>query len=380
MQQNSRFLGIVFLFSLLASGIIGGAVVTTYRDWSQNLPLSLRRFLPQNNASSLNNTRVVVTNEESAVTSVVEKSSPSVVSIVAKTTNFDPFTGPVSSQQGIGTGFIIDKNGTILTNSHVVEDDTLQYTVLTKDKKNLTVKKIEKDPTNDIAILTVDGGGNLPSLPLGNSDSIKVGQSVIAIGNALGRFDNTVTVGVISGIGRGITASGSSGSNPETIDNVLQTDAALNPGNSGGPLLDLGGNVIGVNFATTSGAQNIGFVIPINTTKPVIDGFNKTGRIIRAYLGVGYQFIDETIANLRKLPQGAFIQRVVNASPADKAGIIQGDIITKIGGQDLDSSHTLAGEISKHKVGEEVEVVVFRDNKNKTLKVRLEETPATPSQ
>lgn len=382
MQNSPRNLGLIYVTSLIIAGIIGGVVALSSPNWISRLPASLQRiFISSTDTKSniINGTRVVTT-EESAVINVVSKASEAVVSVVAKTTNFDPFTGPTTSQQGIGTGFIIDKNGTILTNSHVVADPSIQYTVVTKDKKSLSVKKIETDPLNDLAILTVDGGGNLPTIVLGDSDSLKIGQTVIAIGNALGRFDNTVTVGVISGKGRGITASDAIGQQPETIDNVLQTDAALNPGNSGGPLLDLDGQVVGVNFATTTGAQNLGFVIPINTAKPVIEGFRSQGRIVKPYLGVGYQVIDESIASLRNLPQGAFVSRVVSGSPADKGGIEVGDIITKIGDQALDSDHTLATEIGKHKVGEGISISYHRDSADKKTNVTLEEAPASLNQ
>lgn len=382
MKSSPRNLGLVYVISLITAGVIGGVVALSSPNWISRLPASLQRiFISSTDTKSniINGTRVVTT-EESAVINVVSKASEAVVSVVAKTTNFDPFTGPTTSQQGIGTGFIIDKNGTILTNSHVVADPSIQYTVVTKDKKSLSVKKIETDPLNDLAILTVEGGGNLPTIVLGDSDGLKIGQTVIAIGNALGRFDNTVTVGVISGKGRGITASDSLGQQPETIDNVLQTDAALNPGNSGGPLLDLDGQVVGVNFATTTGAQNLGFVIPINTAKPVIEGFRSQGRIVKPYLGVGYQVIDESIASLRNLPQGAFVSRVVSGSPADKGGIEVGDIITKIGDQALDSDHTLATEIGKHKVGEGISISYHRDSADKKTNVTLEEAPASLNQ
>lgn len=376
MQGNYRNFGIIYLASLFIAAFIGGVVASSYPSWAENLPPALRRYFPttQTTSTVINGTRVV-TSEESAVTTAVAKAAPAVVSIVAKAATLDRFSGPTTIEEGIGTGFIIDKNGTILTNSHVVEDSSIQYTVLTKDKKSLAVKKIDKDPLNDLAILTVDGGGDLPSLPLGDSDSLKVGQTVIAIGNALGRFDNTVTVGVVSGIGRGITASGVAGSPPETIDNVLQTDAALNPGNSGGPLLDLGGNVIGVNFATTSGAENIGFVIPINTAKPIISGFKTQGRIVRPFLGVSYQVVDEALSQLRSIPQGAFVRQVVKGSPADLGGINVGDIITKIGEQSLDSNHSLASEIAKHKVGDQVKINYNRDGKDQTTTVSLKEAP-----
>lgn len=315
--------------------------------------------------------RRTVVSEESAVISVVEQAGPSVVSIVTERISFDPFEGVVKEKGGIGTGFAIDKD-LVLTNSHVVAAEA-GYTVVTKDKRTLTVQKVYRDTINDLAILRIEGG-DLPPIKLGDSDKIKVGQTVVAIGNALGRFDNTVTVGVVSAIGRGVTASGGGAS--ETLENVIQTDAALNPGNSGGPLLNLSGQVIGINVAVTSGAENIGFSIPVNTAKPVIEGFRREGRIVRPFLGVSYVIIGKDLAKLRNLPEGAYVRAVSEGAPAAAAGIAAGDIIVELAGQPISERYTLAKAIFSHKVGETVEVAVSRGGKRLTLKAALGETPS----
>lgn len=370
MEQRTKIFFVVFGISAAVFGSIVGA---NYSTWSQKLPFGIKLpILTQEQETPLQSEKRVVTSEESAVIKVVEKASPAVVSIVAKQVGFDPLRGPTSDSRGIGTGFIVDANGIILTNDHVVEDTDISYTIVTKDKKTFPVKKIDRDSLNDLAILQVEAVG-LPTVELGDSDNLQVGQTVVAIGNALGRFDNTVTVGVISGIGRGVTASDSLGIRSETLENVIQTDAALNPGNSGGPLLDLSARVIGINFAVTEGAQNIGFVIPINRAKVVLEQFREVGRIIKPFLGVAYQLINKDIADIRGLPQGAFVQRVVDNSPAKKAGIKIGDIITKFAGSQISEEQTLATTISKFKVGDSVEIEVFRDGKTLNFKATLAE-------
>ena len=370
MEQRTKIFFVVFGISAAVFGSIVGA---NYSVWSQKLPLGIKLpILTQEQKTPLPSEKRVVTSEESAVIKVVEKASPAVVSIVAKQVGFDPLRGPTSDSRGIGTGFIVDSNGIILTNDHVVEDTDISYTIVTKDKKTFPVKKIDRDSLNDLAILQVEAVG-LPTVELGDSDNLQVGQTVVAIGNALGRFDNTVTVGVISGIGRGVTASDSLGIRSETLENVIQTDAALNPGNSGGPLLDLSARVIGINFAVTEGAQNIGFVIPINRAKVVLEQFREVGRIIKPFLGVAYQLINKDIADIRGLPQGAFVQRVVEDSPAQKAGIKKGDIITKFTGSQISEEQTLATTISKFKVGDSVEIEVFREGKTLNFKAILAE-------
>lgn len=374
-------LGVLLLF------IVGVIIGVTYPTWYQSLPFkdvipaAFRPVQPNQvpTVTTSNGQTIVRTVEESTVIDVVSKASPAVVSVVAKTVSFDPTKGSVSDQQGIGTGFIIDPNGLIITNNHVVCDRTLSYSVVTKDNKTYDVKKIDFDPANDIAILKINAT-NLPTLTLGDSDPslLKPGQQVIAIGNALGQFQNTVTVGVISGLGRGVTAAGSgcNGQSRETLQNVIQTDAALNPGNSGGPLLDLSGNVIGVNFATSSSAQNIGFVIPINRVKEIIDQYKQNGRIIKPYIGVGFQTIDSALAQIQGVPQGAFVRQVVSGSPADRAGIQTGDIITKLNGQALNDTNDLVSILNTLKIGQKVSVEVYRDGKTITLNITLVEAPS----
>lgn len=387
-QKNKKgltYAGLVVLgiIILLTISFIAGL---TYPFWYSKLPFkeAVPEILrPQETLTKVNtNSGVVVrTVEESAVIDVVDKTSAAVVSIVAKTVSFDPDRGAVTDQQGIGTGFIIESDGLIVTNNHVVCTEGVDYAVVTKDNQTYDVKKIDLDPANDIALLRINAK-NLPSLVLGDSDPkvLKAGQKVIAIGNALGQFQNSVTVGVLSGLGRGITAGSTGCANQqgrETLQNVIQTDAALNPGNSGGPLLDLSGNVIGVNFAVSGSGENIGFVIPINRVKDIISQYKKDGRIIKPYLGVVYQTIDSDIANVQKVPQGAFVRRVVAASPAAKAGIEPGDIITEINGNKLDEDSDLVSILNTLKAGQKIEIKVYRQGKIENLTATLAEAPTS---
>jgi len=282
--------------------------------------------------------------------------------------------GPVTSQQGIGTGFIIDSDGIVLTNNHVVSDKSIDYTVLTSEGKKYTVKKIARDPGNDFAILKVDAKG-LPTLKFGDSDTLKVGQKVVAIGNALGRFGNTVTVGVVSGKGRGITASSTFGVSAATLEDVIQTDAALNPGNSGGPLLDLSGNVVGINFAISQNAENIGFVIPINKVKNIIEEYKKTGKIVKPFIGIQYEIVTKDVASVENLPEGAFVRQVLPNTPGDSAGIRAGDVIVKVDDDNINEGNTLASVLTKYKVGDTIELEVNRDGKILKINVKLGEAP-----
>lgn len=315
-----------------------------------------------------------VVQEESQVINVVDKVSPAVVSIVVKTTNFDYFNGPTTDESGIGTGFIVDKGGLIVTDSHVVDNENGQYSVVLKDGANYDVNKIHLDKQNDLAILEITAR-DLPTVELGDSDKLKVGQKAIAIGNALGQFQNTVTVGVVSGIGRSITAGGGLGTEEKSYESVIQTDAAINPGNSGGPLLNIAGQVIGISVATSRGADNISFAIPVNTLKPVLESFLKEGRIVKPYLGVSYQMISKELAQIRRLPEGAFVLGVAKDTPADKAGLQRSDTITKFDGKQLDVKLSLAQAISAKKVGDEVTLEIDRNGKTQELKITLAEMP-----
>jgi S1-C subfamily serine protease len=381
MPEQKHFLKqAVFMLAIFLAVFLGGMAAVTYPSWYQSLPFkdSLPDFLkPQTRVETIvnNGQEVIRTVEESAVIDVVDKASPAVVSILEDTVELDIEQGPVQSQQGIGTGFIIDSSGIVITNNHVVRDTTIKYTVLTKSNKKYSVKKIDRDPSNDFAILKVDAK-DLPILKFGDSSTLKVGQKVVAIGNALGRFGNTVTVGVVSGIGRGLAVSSlSSGISQSTLENVIQTDAALNPGNSGGPLLDLSGNAVGINFAVSQNAENIGFVIPINVVKNIIDGYRKEGKIIKPYIGVSYQMVSKDVASVQDLPEGAFVRRVLPNTPADEAGLRAGDVIIKIDSKDVNEDNTLASVLTEYKVGDTIELEVNRDGQIIKLKAKLGEAP-----
>lgn len=300
-----------------------------------------------------------IVNEESVVTKVVEDATPSVVT-VSKT------------DQDVGSGFIISSDGLIVTNKHVVADLEAKYIVIIGKDEKIEVENIYRDPLNDLAILKIDKI-DLVAVSLGNSDKIKVGQSVIAIGTALGQFRSTVTTGVISGLGRGISA-GSSISVMEKLDNVIQTDAAINSGNSGGPLFNSGGQVIGVNVAVSSSGQNIGFALPINLIKESIDVFKTTGEFERPYLGVGYKMISKEVALKNKVKSGAYVQEIIVNSPADKAKITKGDIIYQIDNQELNDSDNgdLVKIINTKKIGDVVILKYYRENKEQLSSVKLE--------
>ena len=342
---------------------------------------------------SLNNNSsgtVKVVNEESNVIDVVKKVSPSVVTIGVKDSlskiQQDPFSQFFGNDeeepnqeedQYIGTGFVIKKNGIIVTNKHVVNSQ-VQYFVVDEKGKKYDVDKIYRDPSNDIAIISIKGSPTLglPEISLGTSSNLQVGQSVIAIGTALGEFRNTVTTGVVSGLGRGITAGSGFRGFTERLDNVIQTDAAINPGNSGGPLLNAAGQVIGVNTAVSGQGQNIGFAIPIDLVKDSLNNFNSTGQFSRPFLGISYSIISQRAALLNEIPQGALVQQVVENSSAADAGIKTGDIITKIDGKQInETDSTLAILISKKKVGDKVAVSLYVDGQTKDLQITLKEAP-----
>lgn len=325
-----------------------------------------------------------VVTEESVVIDVAEKVSPSVVTVSAKSprrrvVGFDLFGGFSSRIEGgtpqdIGTGFIVSSDGLIVTNKHVVSQTDLEYKVITKDGKEHDIKSISRDPSNDIAVLKIDASGLTP-VELGLSDNLKVGQFVIAIGTALGEFRHTVTTGVISGLGRGITAGSSFEGYVEELDNVIQTDAAINPGNSGGPLLNSAGQVIGINVAVAQGAQNVGFAIPVGVVKEALDLYKANGSFPKkAYLGVEYQMITKEAALLNSVPEGAYVVNVVSGSPAETAGIKTEDIIIKLDGEKVEEkAGGLAKLISAKKAGNSVSLDIWRDGETISLQITLSE-------
>jgi serine protease Do len=326
-----------------------------------------------------------VIKEESVVIDVAEIVSPSVVTVSIQTParrvlEFNPFGGGITSRieggmpQDIGSGFVVSQDGLIVTNKHVVGSDGT-YKVVVQDGSEYTVKEISRDPSNDIAILKIDTDGLKP-IDLGDSSNLKVGQFVIAIGTALGEFRHTVTTGVISGLGRGITAGSVFEGYVERLDDVIQTDAAINPGNSGGPLLNSSGQVIGINVAVAGGAENIGFAIPINIVKQGLDQFGATGKFVsKPFLGVEYQMISQRSAILNDVPEGAFIMNVVEDSPAETAGLQEDDIIIKMNGVELkdEEGNDLASIISSKKPGDKVELEVWRNGETLQMSATLSE-------
>jgi serine protease Do len=342
---------------------------------------------------------VSVVDQSSAIIEVAEKASPGVVSIVISKDlpvydqdpddDFFGFprrrqVGTERQEIGAGTGFIASADGLIITNRHVVADTNADYTVVLNNGDQLEAKVLARDTVLDIAIIKVEPGQNqLTSLGLGNSDSIKIGQTAIAIGNSLGRFSNSVSAGIISGLRRSITASSRDGQDAQLLEGVLQTDASINPGNSGGPLLDVAGNVIGVNVAIAQGAENIGFAIPINLVKPVLTSVQQYGEIRRPYLGVRYVTVSAELAETEKLDSkfGALVRgsnsnpAVVPNSPAAKAGLREGDIIIKINNIELNQQTSLQTEIQKYTIGEEITVTYIRDGRTADTRVRLERMP-----
>ncbi|MDD5416079.1 MAG: trypsin-like peptidase domain-containing protein [Candidatus Daviesbacteria bacterium] len=360
------------LFVAVALGII--VAVGLYQAQVNGL-ISLSNFLPDFLPKTGNLETRTVVQEENIVISVVEEVSPSVVAIGAtsKVFNpFDPFSIPKNQTSTVGTGFVVSDKGIIVTNKHVVADTDTVYNIVTKDGKKFEIKKIYRDPILDFAIVRIEGE-KLKALELGDSSKLKVGQLAIVIGNALGRFTNSVTTGVVSGLGRKVVAGDPFSGSAESLDNLIQTDAAINPGNSGGPLLNSAGQVVGVSVAMTEGAQNIGFAIPINSVKKFVDEFIQNGSISRPVLGIRYRFIAKDVAILNDVPQGAFVQEVIENSAASKAGIKEGDIITKVNGQTVDSETKISEAIASKKIGDTLTLTIWADNKERTANAVLQE-------
>lgn len=364
---------------------------------------------------------VKIVSEESQVIDVVKRASPAVVSIIASadvpkmeqcaTQNITPInpntspelnqlfsiTIPSFCQKGTqkkrvaaGSGFLVSYDGYIITNKHVVADEKAEYTVVLSDAKHfgnkLKAVVLARDPNNDIAVLKVTSTDNLPYLKLGDSNKLQVGQTAIAIGYALGEFDNTVTKGVVSGLFRTIQASGS-GQNTEDLRGLIQTDAAINLGNSGGPLLNIAGNVIGVNVATAD-AQSIGFAIPVNIAKTGFSQVKKTGAITKAdqaFLGIRYVPITSEIQSANNLPYdyGMLVGKgqapgdvaVVPGSPAEKAKIAENDIILEANGLQLNERRIISDVLADKKPGDIVNLKVYHQGEIKTIKVVLGKRP-----
>jgi S1-C subfamily serine protease len=394
------------LFGFLAGTISGSFLYFKIRGELLKLNISLPEqvYLPQ-------------TSQEEAIIKVVKEASPAVVSIVVTKdvpklelyyeNPFEEFFGgplfefkiPQYRQKGTekqeiggGTGFIVSQEGMVLTNAHVVSDEKADYTILTNDGKKYPASVLARDATRDLAVMKIEekpDSKSFPTLELGDSDKLQIGQTVIAIGNALGEFRNTVSVGVISGLGRRVTASG--GGTVETLEDVIQTDAAINRGNSGGPLFNLKGEVIGVNFAMAEAAENIGFAIPINKAKKDIEQVEKFGKISYPYLGIWYLVLNEEIQKEKNLPtnEGAWITRwtkdesgnwqiqdkpaVIPGTVAQIAGLKENDIILEFNQEKITPENSLAKIIMKYSPGDKVVLKVLREGKEFSVEIILGE-------
>lgn len=333
-----------------------------------------------------------VTDEQSAIIDAVSVARESVVSVIiskdvstTKNRVFDIQNNSSKSalQVGAGTGFIVSNQGYIVTNRHVVEDTKAIYSVVLDNNIELKATVLGRDPLLDIAILKVDPDPKLKPLKLGNSSGIKVGQTAITIGNSLGEFNNSVSRGIIAGLGRTITAGSDVSKSVETLEGIIQTDASINPGNSGGPLLDVNGLVIGVNVAKSNGADNIAFSIPIDDVKQLLESVLSTGKIQRPYLGIQYVLVDDELATQDGLSvnYGAYIgsqdesslSSIVKDSPASKVGLKEKDIVLEINGTKITVDNDLRKMIQKFKVGDTITLKVLRDKKEIELKPILEE-------
>jgi len=419
-NKNNKFLRFIrkhfFLSIVVLSFVVSAVVGGVFGYYGATFFNQGATPLIQHLTGTKSDTYQPVTDEESKVVNAVKQASLAVVSIVAtkdltiveRQGIYNPFeefckdpffkqflgnqcdiqsqppqTRTEKQQVAAGSGFIINSNGLILTNKHVVNISGANYTVITSDGKKYSAQVLARDPVQDLAVVRINASG-LSALTVGDSSNLQIGQTVIAIGNALGQFSNTVSKGVISGLSRSITASEGSGSS-ETLNQVIQTDAAINPGNSGGPLLNLAGQVIGVNTAIVQGAQNIGFAIPINQAKKDISQVETTGKISYSYLGIRYVLVTDDIKQKNNLSvnygalvvhgSGAGDVAVAPNSPADKAGIKEGDIILEIDGKKIDQNNDLAKATQSHNVGDTIMLKVLSGGQEKTVQVTLTERP-----
>ncbi|MDP3052412.1 MAG: trypsin-like peptidase domain-containing protein [bacterium] len=338
--------------------------------------------------------------EKSPLITMIKKVMPAVVSIVISknlekleqelTKEFPLFNSKTDIPEenidsrgmvkiGGGSGFIVDEKGIVITNRHVVADADAEYMVVTSDNKKLKAEILARDPLNDVAILQItDSGKKFPTVKLGDSNEIELGQTVMAIGNALGLFKNTVSSGIVSGLSRSIAAQADVNSIQE-LRGLIQTDAAINPGNSGGPLVDIFGQTIGINVAVVFDAENIGFAIPINAAKRALEDLKKYGRIRRPFLGIRYLSIDQNLKEKLKLSvdYGALIAHeehaIIPNSPADLAGIKEKDILLEINGEKITTDKPIQDFLENMAVNETIKLKVLRDEKEIDIKMTLAE-------
>lgn len=354
-----------------------------------------------NQSQTVTQQKTVLTSQAAVVSSIAKNVGPSVVSVnVTGQTTANPYGaffgygGGTQTEQSAGTGMILTSDGLIMTNRHVVPQGTTSVSVTLSDGTVYddvkVVGRTNDSDSLDVAFLQIQDtkGKKLTPVSLGDSSKMKVGDPVVAIGNALGQFQNTVTSGIISGYGRSVQASDSSGTSSENLDNLFQTDAAINEGNSGGPLVNLDGEVIGMNTAIASDSQNIGFAIPMNDLAGLVKSVESTGKLQRPYLGVRYVPLTSDVAKYYDLSvdRGAYIPKsselngqdpVLPDTPAAKAGLKEGDVITKVDGTTIDQKTSLTSVLDKHQVGDKVILTVVRDGKTITVDVVLGAAPTS---
>ncbi len=379
-------IGLAITNKIISSNTKGFFSIPSWRGFLQPKPTQ-----PVSQAPASKPFKALPGSEEERFISTIETALPSVVTVGINFTTqergsfeYDP-TNPFGFRQvpgkskevdqNIGSGFIVSEDGLIITNKHVVAQQDATYKIRFNDGDTVRVEQIYRDPLNDLAILKVSPKSKLKALPLGESDNLKLGQTTIAIGTPLGEFTNSVTKGIISGLGRGITAGSPFEGFVEKLDNVIQTDTSISPGNSGGPLLNSSGQVIGINTAVSSEGENIGFAIPVNIIKTLLQEFEKRGGSFeRPYIGVQYQMIDRKTAIANGLVEGAYVMGVVADSPAEKAGIKEEDVITKLDGVKIMSSdeQSITKILLDKKIGQTVQITIWRDGEEKTLSVTLE--------
>ncbi len=374
-KVNAAKTGLLVLVAA-AAGFAGGIVGTSAEG-------------PVDNSFSSNTRQQIVSSEGELISEITEQAGPSVVSIsVTSRTTYQGIFGPQQSEQeGAGTGVIISDDGVVITNRHVVPEGVSSVSVTLSDGTILDDVEVigrtaNSDPL-DIAFLKINDtkGQKLTVARIGDSSEMQVGDRVIAIGNALGQFENTVTSGILSGYGRDVKAN--DGGSIESLQNLFQTDAAINPGNSGGPLMNLNGEVIAINVAVADG-QNLGFAIPINDIKGLIASVQKNGKLERPYLGVRYVSLTDDAAYYYNLDtkRGAYIapsqngqSSILKDSPADDAGLEEKDIIIAVNGSKIDDKNSLVSVLGRFSVGDTVELKIIRDGEEKTLSVKLEAAP-----
>lgn len=362
-KRRLAVLGFIFVLLCGTAGFFGARLAINDAVKTVTSPASQSK-------DAKNDGNAIITQSEQDITTVVDKVSPSVVSIVT-----DQQTS-AGDAQSAGTGIIISSDGYILTNHHVVGSANVAQVVLSDGTAYKSVKVIGSDPLNDLAFLKVSGAKNLTPASIGNSATLRVGQQLVAIGNALGQYQNTVSSGILSGTGRPVSAS--DGDTTENLSDLLQTDAAINPGNSGGPLLNIAGQVIGINTAVAQDAQGIGFAIPIDAAKGEIASVIAGKGVRRAYIGVSYVAITPDVAQQYNLSvkQGAYVHAqngspIVSGGPGEQAGIQNKDIITAVNGTEIGSAGSLSTLIGQYQPGDTVQLSVLRGGKTLTIDVKL---------